>query len=264
MSAFEADHFFPRLSPNDAQRILLGLHGRAADELAEHPIDLKRAEFHPAATRHVDEARLLAWRRELNDWAWDRGFPSPMNSERRSAWDVELGRRLLDDLQKVPEVLHPNVWCWMATSLLPHFVVHRWGWPAEKNGKPPSGRGPWARFGADQRNGLRLAMQRIMTYGDEIAARASEQEFQSLLNRPAFGVDPRVARLILETFIRSLDDPNSNYGKHGGTRALDCNMVCIELRLINSLRPFCFASDDAIIAIVEDAIARLPQLRGGG
>lgn len=263
MPRFEADHFFPRLSGGDARTLLVKHHGKPADEIAENSIDLKRAEFHPAASRHIDEPTLLAWRQELNDWAWDEGFPSPMNTERRSTWDVELGRRLLDDLKAVPELLHPNVWCWLASSLLPHFVVHRWGWPAEKDGEPPTGRGPWARFGADHRNGLRLAMQRIMTYGDEITARASEQEFQSLLNRPAFGSDPRVAKVIMETFIRSLDDPTSNYGKNGGTRALDCNIACIELRLLNSLRPFCFATDESIVDIVNGVIDRLPELRGG-
>lgn len=262
MSRFGSELFFPRISAGDAQRRLISVHGKPADELSDLTIDLKRAEFHPLGTSRVDEESLLVWRTELNDWAWDRGFPSAMNAERRSDWDVQLGRRLLDDLKDVPELVHPNVWCWLASCLLPHFVVHRWGWPDPANGEPPTGRGPWARFGADHRNGLRLTVHRILTYGDAVAARASEQEFQSLLNRPAYGADPRVARIIMETFIRALDDPSSNYGKNGGTRALDCNIACIELRLLNSLRPLCFASDDAIIEVVDDVIERLPELRG--
>jgi len=104
-------------------------------------------------------------------------------------------------------------------------------------------------------------MHRILTYGPDLAARASEQEFQSIQNRPAFGLNQRVARVVMQTLVDAYDDSNSNYGKNGGTRALDNNDVCIELRVINSLRPLCFASDDSVIEIVKQVVERLPDLR---
>jgi hypothetical protein len=261
MSRFDADTHLPRATGSTSWRPLVELHGKSPEELSDNPIDLRRAEFHPAGERHVTEDELLSWRDDLNSWAYDRGYPSPLNTERRSNWDVELGTRLLDDTSGLPEALHPDVWCWIATHLLPHFVVYRWNWPALTHGHPPTGRAQWARFGTDLRNGLRLAVHRILTYGPDIAKRASEQEFQSIQYRPAFGLDQRVARIVLATLVDAYDDPTSNYGKNGGTRALDADDVCIELRLINSLRPLCFASDDDIVAIVHDSIDRLPEYR---
>ena len=261
MSRFEAGTHFPRTTGSTTWRPLLHLYGRTPDELSDNPIDLRRAEFHPAGKRHVTGDELIAWRKSLNDWAYDRGYPSPLNTARRSAWDVDLGTRLLNDTDGLPEALHPDVWCWVATNLLPHFVVYRWDWPALKDGHPPTGRSEWARFGTDLKNGLRLAMHRILTYGPDIAQRASEQEFQSIQYRTAFGLDQWVARTVLQSLVDASDDPTSNYGKNGGTRAIDADCVCIELRLINSLRPLCFGSHDDLTGIVHDVFRRLPNLR---
>ena len=261
MTRFEPGTHFPRASGSSTWLPLIDLHGSASDSLADNPIDLRRAEFHPAGDRHVSQEELLAWRSDLIAWAHDRGYPSALNTERRSAWDVDFGTKLLEDTVGLPEALHPDVWCWIATHLLPNFVVYRWDWPALKDGAPPTGRSEWARFGTDLRNGLRLALHRILTYGPDIARRASEQEFQSIQYRPAFGLDQRVARVILQTLVDAYDDPNSNYGKNGGTRALDNNDVCIELRVINSLRPLCFVSDDGVVEIVMQVVERLPDLR---
>lgn len=261
MSRFEPGTHLPRLRGSTTWRPLLELYGKSVEELANLPIDLRRSEFHPAGERQATAEELVSWRDELNEWAAARAFPQQLNTERRSAWDVDLGLRLLRDTDGLPEATHPDVWCWLATNLLPHFVVFRWGWPPLNEGAPPGGRSSWARFGGDLRNGLRLAMHRITTYGPDIAHRASEQEFQSIQYRPAFGLDQRVARVVLGTLVDEWDDPNSNYGKNGGTRALDNNDVCIELRLVNSLRPLCFSTDEEIKAIVRDVIKRLPSLR---
>lgn len=256
MSPFETGTHFPRSDGNMSHRSLLDFHGGGIEKLTELPIDLRHASFHSAGHRRVTEAELVSWRASLNDWAYDRGFPSKLNTSQRSTWDVELGSRLHEDTKHLPEALHPAVWCWIATHLLPHFVVYRWGWP-----KRTDGRGPWARFGSDLRNGLRLAVHRIVIYGPELVRRATEQEFQSIQYRPAFGLDPRVAKQILWTLVDSYADPNSKYGKYGGTRALDCNEICVELRVINSLRPFSFISDEGIQEITREVIDRLPELR---
>jgi hypothetical protein len=261
MSPFAAEIFLPRSSGSTFWRPLVDIYGRPPEELSGLSFDLRRAEFHPAGLRRVSSAELTGWREDLESWARDRGYPSALNSERRSDWDVDLGQRLIQDIGYLPEAAHPDVWCWLATSLLPGFVVYRWGWPALKDGLPPTGRSSWARFGPDLRNALRLAVHRILTYGADIARRASEQEFQSIQYRPAFGLDQRVARIVLETLVEAYDDDGSSYGKNGGTRALDGNYVCIELRVINSLRPLCFASDDEVVRIVHETIERLPVLR---
>jgi hypothetical protein len=265
MAAFEAATFMPRSSGSSFWRPLADLLGSDLDELAKKPIDLRKAEFHPRGESRVKEVELLAWREKLNEWAYGAGFPSTMNLAQRSTWDIELGIQLLEDTSGLPESLHPDVWCWIAVHLLPHFVVHRWGWPASADGQPPRGRAKWARFGPDPRNGLRVAIHRVGTYGPDIARKANQEEFQSIQNRPAFSLDPRVSRVILSTIVDALDDPSSHYGKSNdgqlAHRRMDANLVGMELRFINSMRPLCFATDREIELIVSDVIDRLPDLR---
>ena len=276
----------PRADASTWQR-LLPLYGRPLEELAKLPVELRSARFHSHAERHVTESELVRWRDSLNSWAYDRGFPAGRSLEHRSRWDVELGQRLIADAGHLPELLHPGVWSWIATNLLPHFVVHRWGWPSLTEGAPPGTRNKWSRFGNDGMNGLRIAIYRIATYGPEITARAIEQEFQSIQYRPAYGVDQRVARIVLSTLLEAYDDPNSRYAKEidayegderlfefvnqdevllysdkaSVTRSLDANFVCIELRVVNALRPLCFMTDEDLADEVRDVISRLPELR---
>lgn len=257
---FEPNVHFPRSSGGDWTR-LRELHGRAPDEFTSEPFDLRSAEFHPAGEVRVSHARLEEWRYELNRWAFDHGFPGKLNEERRSRWDVLLGEKILEDTSEHPEAENPAIWCWIATHLLPHFVVHRWGWPEAKDGAPPETRGAWSRFGATDKNNFVMVRQRVLVYGADLAARASEQEFQSIQYRPAFGLDRRVARAILEALVEAASDPDSNYGRQGSTRSDDADDVCVELRIINSLRPFCFMSTERIRAIVRETIERLPEIR---
>ncbi|MCU1365753.1 MAG: hypothetical protein JWN39_1392, partial [Ilumatobacteraceae bacterium] len=136
MTRVDAGLHLPRATGSSTWRPLLPLVGQSPEFFIDNPIDIRRAEFHSGGEQRISESQLLAWRRDLNDWAYDRGFPAPLNTERRSAWDVELGVRLLEDTQELPEAFHPDVWCWLATHLLPHFIVYRWGWPSSTNGEP--------------------------------------------------------------------------------------------------------------------------------
>lgn len=268
MSRFDPTTFFPRSSGSSFCRQLVEIFDLDLDQLANIDVDLRNAEFHPSGERRVDKDELIKWRDSLNEWAYDQGFPSPMNLVQRNNWDVDLGVKLLDDLRVIPESSHPGVMCWIAVHLLPHFIVHRWGWPEKHNGQAPTARSKWARFGPDPRNGLRVAMHRVRTYGPDIARRANQEEFQSIQNRPAFSLDSRVARAILSTIVDALEDPNSNYAKNDDgqrvLRRMDANLVGIELRLINSMRPLCFVSDDGVAEIVRGVIAQLPELRTRG
>lgn len=267
MAYFEPQQRLPRLEASPVPS-LAALIETPADMMTNHPFDLRLAHFYPHGER-VSTAELEAWRSDLNSWASDKGFGN--KTVRKSDWDVELGLRLIQDLDGHPEADHPEVWCWLATNLLPHFVVFRWGWPGSRKTQstdievgddlPTSGPQSWARFGPTDKNALFLARYRVLVFGETLARRASQQEFQSLHYRPAYGLDPRVARVILSKLVSAFDDPDSNYGKHGGIRKDDCNDVCIELQKINSLQPLCFRTDEEIIDLVESVVKRLPQLR---
>lgn len=258
---FGRSTFLPRMDAASAAHALAPLYRRPLDELVENPFDLRQAAFHPHGEERATEDMLRSLRDELNAWAYGQGFPSPPSADQKSTWDVGLGVQLLRHLEAVPELHHPDVWCWMASVLLPHLVIYRWDWPKEQDGQAPRTRTAWDRFGASGKNGLLLALNRIVIFGPELAERATEQEFQSLQYRPAFGSDRRVARLVMEVLISAVDDPASQYGKNGGSRSLDNNHVCLELRYVNSLRPLCFLEDSAIRELVTEVVGRLPQLR---
>lgn len=261
MTIFGPDVHLPRLSGPGFWKQLQTLYKQDVESLMELPFQIQQSNFHPAGAR-VSEQDLRDWRTDLNTWSRGHGFPHEMNAKKKSLWDVELGIRLHEDTKNLPEASHPQVWCWIAVNLLPHLVVHRWGWPtAQDDSGSPTGSAKWSRFGLDLKNGLRLATYRIATYGADSSLKASEQEFQSLQNRPSYGRDRRVARIILQTLVDSYDDKKSNYGKNGGTRALDCDDICQELQRINSMRPFCFRTDDELEAIVTAVIERLPEFR---
>lgn len=251
----------PRSGPYEAAQTLEALHGSSVEAIADVDFDLAMAHFHPSQgdTIPVTSQHLLQWREGLNAWARDEwGFPSPFGTQAdRFAWDVALGSRLRHDLAGAPELLHPNVWCWIASALLPHLVVHRYGWPTSE------GSGRWRRFGPTSNNALRLPVYRDAVYGAELTLRASQQELQSILNRPSYGNDPRVARIVLGTLLAAHDDrERSGYGVGEPGRAIDADLVLQELRVRNSLRPLCFLVDDDVESEVRDAIASLPELRG--
>lgn len=255
-----AGRLFPRSGPYEAAQALEAQHGSSVESIANVDFDLSRAHFHPSqgdATR-VEEKQLRRWRDDLNAWARDEwGFPSPFSSQAdRFAWDVALGTRMRDDLRGLPELLHPNVWCWIASALLPHLVVHRYGWPTS------DGSGRWRRFGPNSNNALRLPVYRDLVFGPELTLRASQQELQSILNRPSYGNDPRVARIVLAGLVDAYEDrARSGYGEGEPGRAIDADLVLQELRVRNSLRPLCFLADDDVVAEVETVIASLPTLR---
>jgi len=267
VSALGANERLPRERNHSSWAQLAGSYGRAAEELKSANFDLRLAHFAPHGSDRVSESGLRNWREALNEWAYDeKSFPAPLREDQKAAWDVDLGLRLVEDLDGHPEFYDPDVWCWFATHLLPHFVVHRWGWPKAIDGEVPKGRSSWSRFGNGDKNALFLSIHRVVTYGPDLAKRATQQEFQSIQYRPAYGLDQRVALVILKTLVDAYEDQGSCYGKKPdtskpGNRALDCNHVCIELRYINSLRPLCFATDDQIAEIVSETISRLPELR---
>lgn len=260
MSPDFAGRLFPRSGPYEAAQALEALHGSSVESISNVDFDLSRAHFHPSQedTTSVETQQLAIWRDDLNDWARDEwGFPSPFSSQAdRFAWDVALGTRIHDDLRGLPELLHPNVWCWIASALLPHLVVHRYGWPTS------DGPGRWRRFGPNPNNALRLPVYRDLVFGSELALRASQQELQSILNRPSYGNDPRVARIVLTTLVDAyVDRERTGYGDGEPGRAIDADLVLQELRVRNSLRPLCFLRDEDVAAEAGSVIASLPTLR---
>lgn len=262
MTRFSNTTLFPHSYGTDWME-LEKIRGSSPGEMAEIDFDLRSAHFHTAGGTPVAESALLAWRKDLNEWAWEQGFPRTLSQNEMSQWNVRLGRRLLDDTEDLPEADNPEIWSWIATFLLPHFVIYRWEWPKGDS----TGRSAWHRFGPTHSNALYLARRRVSTFGEELTLLANEQEHQSIQYRPVFGLDRRVARLVLETMVEAKQDPTSEYWdgksnrpeKHPHSR--DTDDVFAELRVVNSVRPFCFLADKDVRDVVRETIASLPDIR---
>lgn len=209
-------------------------------------IDLVGVRFHHVGSP-VAVAALRDWRESLIGWASDEwGYPGPLGGDRRKAeWNVALGRRLVADLDGVPEAGHPEVHAWLASRLVPDLVQWRWGWPAvdPETGQFELGARRWSRFGTGLRNGLRAMWWRSTHLGDEVAEDAIEDEFQAVIERPVLGNDPRVARIVLEVLI----DSSAKEGRSSDIgRGKAAQEVMKLVREHNALRPLRFLSDDQV------------------
>ncbi len=234
------------------------MHGKPVTALEQLPPEtLADVTWAAVSAPRAELSSLLGLRSELTDWAADAfGFPGALESEKRKAdWNTELGLQLLQRLGEHAEGRHPNVHAWLASALVPHLVVHRWGWPETgRDGAVPSSPRKWSRFGMGLRNGLRLALYRVQVLGEDVARNANEQEFQDVLERPAFGNDPRVARTILARLIELHEDPRSSYGKAGLGRTAHCAAALPRLRTLNVLRPLAFLDERDIVDAVDRCV----------
>lgn len=245
----------PRYAMSDVISHLCGFHGLSSEELAAMPpTTLVDARWAAASLPRAELDDLLLLRRRLTDWAADEfGFPSPFSSS-QARWDVELGVQLNESLDGVPEAHHPATFAWLAAVLLPHLVHQRWGWPKlMDDGAIPSTARPWSRYGTGLRNGLRLAAYRVGFLGEHVASVGNEQEFQDVLERPAFGNDPRVATLIISR-LAELSGDDGGYMGSPLSRTDHCKVVLPLLRRKNVLRPLCLLDDLEIIRVVDATV----------
>lgn len=248
----------PRASDAEVIGHLIDLYDSASsvesigDSIA---IDTSSARYFHVGGGRATDAQLLGWRRDLIGWATETfGYPGTLHgADRRSEWIVALGEQLRDDTEGMPEAGHPEVYSWLASYLFPDLVVWRWGWPRGDGPDPPVGAAKWRRFTTHQRNALRLAWWRVALLGADIARSAIEDEFQAVLERPAFGNDPRVAAAVLATLI---DEAESARGASLGRGKL-AQLVGKELRADNALRPLRLVPSRDIVTRTQAVIERV-------
>lgn len=254
---------FPHLDDGLATRHLVMIHDTDVELLSRRDVRVPGLGvfISTSADRRVERAAVLAWRDEVNEFVRERlDFPVKMSRSRQADFDVELGLRLLNDTREIEQFEHPAFWCWLATEVFPHLVVHRWGWPSlSDEGAAPTSKRAWRRFNTSLRNGLRLTVYRVGVLGEDIARRCDEQEFQDILERPAFGNDPRVARIILAGLADAFDErATTGYGlggSDGPSRTDHAKRVAVLLRVWNAMRPLCFLPDEEIARLTLDAIS---------
>jgi len=196
---------FPRLPLRIADSLLVeqqSLSATAATMLAaaSHP----QQEWHPTIPDRVPEKDLKQLRSDIIDLAVAHGYPAELPRGGYAAFEQELATLMYQRMNIVPaEAAAGGIWSFLALVLLPDVTA--WRWPDR----------PRERFvGADllvgnNRHALGRLWARAYVLGNYCNAGLIEDNMVQILERSTFGGDPRLARAIAYTHLRTLADDQS-------------------------------------------------------
>lgn len=204
----------PRLDTSAALSTLREMNGALAVELQSAEIRLSHPSQHwfPLGGRVASE-ELRALRRTLDGLAMEHGFPADLSVQRegmgsQAGWDRALGRALVDHLERMgaAELDHPDTWTWLGTTLLPHLIVWRWGWPHDPEElEAPRRRRRYERYIGTLRSGLRRPWYRTVMYAEDghEYPDLNEDHLVQIEERPSLGAEPEVGRALLQGIVRA-------------------------------------------------------------
>lgn len=160
----------------------------------------------PIARPVQDNESLLRLRNSVVSLARDHGYPVRKGkSALLSRFDSELGNLLVSNLRMTPaEAGVEEAWNFLSLVLLPDIAV--WRYP-NKSLDPE-----YPRWLGKPRNVLRKAWWRSYVIGNELNLKLGEDEGVAIMERPTFGMNPAIARLIAEVHVESaqgVDYPKS-------------------------------------------------------
>lgn len=186
---------YPRLAGPYALAKLREWHGAAVEELRGLVDEWEpRTRYYEIGDK-VDAATIRKLRDDLRDMAGRHGYPSSRRRRGLSAFDRETGERMLEE--PILDVGSDDVWCYVASGLVPDVVVWRWNWPSTS--RLPADELParsFDRFLGGFRNTFRRGWYRLTTYGageDDPPAIFWEDALVNMEERPSIGSNPRVA-----------------------------------------------------------------------
>jgi hypothetical protein len=196
---------YPRLPLRVADSMLAeqqGLSVTAATTLAaaSHP----QQEWHPTIPDRVTEKDLQQLRSDIVDLAVAHGYPAELPRGGYAIFEQELAMLAYQQMNIVPaEAAVGGIWSFLALVLLPDVTA--WRWPSR----------PRERFiGADllvgnNRHAFGRLWARAYVLGNYCSADLIEDNMVQVLERSTFGGDPRLARTIAYTHLRTLADEHS-------------------------------------------------------
>ncbi|WP_018295833.1 DUF6339 family protein [Corynebacterium lubricantis] len=150
----------------------------------------------PVAAKIPTTAQLQNLRNGIIDIASGYGFPvrKSIKSSTMSDFDVELGNFLLAELYITPaEAGVEEVWSFLSLVLVPDVVA----WRFPNKSKNPE----FERWIGRPRNVLRKAWWRAYVLGPALNTKIGEDEGVNIMERPTFGMNPLLARIIVEIHI---------------------------------------------------------------
>lgn len=181
----------------DSIDIIGGLRGKDISAIADMA-DLSHPKSYPPAVGRpiISSDYLKDLRRGVKEIAREYGYPyrSEQKSRRMSEFDAALGNFLLDFLKITPaEAGVDEVWNFLTLVLLPDIAA--WRYPNRKDAAD------FDRWLGKPRNVLRKVWWRAYCLGPELNLRIGEDEGVAVMERPTFGLNPKLARIIVSTHL---------------------------------------------------------------
>ncbi|MBB5111817.1 hypothetical protein FHU28_001656 [Micromonospora echinospora] len=118
---------YPRLLPNEAERLFSSLHGRNPEDIAASAsVISRRAVYAATGGTRVSPDELRALGNELERLAEAGGFPNPPTTAARNEFDRATARYLHQRSGMVPgEASQRQVWAFLSLVLVPHICAWR-------------------------------------------------------------------------------------------------------------------------------------------
>lgn len=196
----------PRLNPVQVENILLQLGNNTGSSGGSSWIEMQhRSASYAASGGHIislDELKGLS--AKVIDTAINSGMPDRGTAASRANFDSETAILLAEqDLLKSPEALRDDVWAFLATVMLPHVVIWRFGM-----------KGRISRFKGGVRNTFQRLWLRatVLDRGTEdgefrwkLVRELTEDAFVQIIERPSIAGDKKLAIALAEGWLRSAD-----------------------------------------------------------
>jgi hypothetical protein len=160
----------------------------------------RQQEWHPTIPARVAEQELDQLRSDVVGIATDNGYPILQPRGRHVPFDQMLAVYLYEQMGIVPaEAAAGGIWSFLALVLLPDIAA--WRFPDRHRARFI---GADLMIGTSNRHVFGRLWARVHILGAEASSGLGEDNVGNLFERPTFGGDPRLARAIGETQIRTI------------------------------------------------------------
>jgi hypothetical protein len=192
---------YPRLPHSVAESLL--------DEQQDLPIDQLTAfiatshhkqEWHPTIPIRATDQELHKLRADVVSIATRNGYPVLQRRGGHAPFDQQLSVHLYEQMGIVPaEAATGGIWSFIALVLLPDVAA--WRFPDRHRDRFI---GADLMIGSSNRHVFGRLWARAYILGAEVSSGLGEDNVVNLFERSTFGGDPRLARTIGETHIRTI------------------------------------------------------------
>jgi len=199
LNTYNADFVFPSITTDLDERLLNDNRGKSLLELRDGSALSHPKQFAVSALQLADESTIDAVRERVREIADNCGFPEEMNLKTQQDFDRQLGTELLQ-LVNVASVFAAKreMWTFLSCVVLPELAPWRYAPDAVHKDRVLGGdrdllRSRWWRA---------WALGPDLTFAPKNRTPLREDEFTSIMERPAIGYTPRLAAAVRDCIWR--------------------------------------------------------------